>query len=339
MALISETYQKEKLKRYGINIRTKYIVGNKILERNTNDSVNDNIERGIRCQKEYYIDNKLAHKEKLFDSRIEYTYIMDNNINEEYECPNCGMKSPLKDFIDGCPYCKTYYNMDYSEKDLGSKYHYDRVLKSNIYRVITLIVDIIISIIISFIFIKLTSRTFNNYDIIKIFIYGIILSLILYYFFYIADAYIILSPIKKFKDKENKKQIEFWKRTKINKKTFFNNLNYEIRKKYYSKENIIDYDILDYTNFKDYEVNRVLYVDVTADLRIVTYENKKLKSKIITQTYTMQQNKNTLLNLGTKENIIRCANCGASIDVTKGKCEYCHSEIKYLQEWILEEKV
>ena len=339
MALISETYQKEKLKRYGINIRTKYIVGNKILERNTNDSVNDNIERGIRCQKEYYIDNKLAHKEKLFDSRIEYTYIMDNNINEEYECPNCGMKSPLKDFIDGCPYCKTYYNMDYSEKDLGSKYHYDRVLKSNIYRVITLIVDIIISIIISFIFIKLTSRTFNNYDIIKIFIYGIILSLILYYFFYIADAYIILFPIKKFKDKENKKQIEFWQRTKINKKTFFNNLNYEIRKKYYSKENIIDYDILDYTNFKDYEVNGVLYVDVTADLRIVTYENKKLKSKIITQTYTMQQNKNTLLNLGTKENIIRCANCGASIDVTKGKCEYCHSEIKYLQEWILEEKV
>ena len=339
MALISETYQKEKLKRYGINIRTKYIVGNKILERNTNDSVNDNIERGIRCQKEYYIDNKLAHKEKLFDSRIEYTYIMDNNINEEYECPNCGMKSPLKDFIDGCPYCKTYYNMDYSEKDLGSKYHYDRVLKSNIYRVITLIVDIIISIIISFIFIKLTSRTFNNYDIIKIFIYGIILSLILYYFFYIADAYIILSPIKKFKDKENKKQIEFWQRTKINKKTFFNNLNYEIRKKYYSKENIIDYDILDYTNFKDYEVNGVLYVDVTADLRIVTDENKKLKSKIITQTYTMKQNKNTLLNLGTKENIIRCANCGASIDVTKGKCEYCHSEIKYLQEWILEEKV
>lgn len=339
MALISETYQKEKLKRYGINIRTKYIVGNKILERNTNDSVNDNIERGIHCQKEYYIDNKLAHKEKLFDSRIEYTYIMDNNINEEYECPNCGMKSPLKDFIDGCPYCKTYYNMDYSEKDLGSKYHYDRVLKSNIYRVITLIVDIIISIIISFIFIKLTSRTFNNYDIIKIFIYGIILSLILYYFFYIADAYIILSPIKKFKDKENKKQIEFWQRTKINKKTFFNNLNYEIRKKYYSKENIIDYDILDYTNFKDYEVNGVLYVDVTADLRIVTYENKKLKSKIITQTYTMKQNKNTLLNLGTKENIIRCANCGASIDVTKGKCEYCHSEIKYLQEWILEEKV
>lgn len=339
MALISETYQKEKLKRYGINIRTKYIVGNKILERNTNDSVNDNIERGIRYQKEYYIDNKLAHKEKLFDSRIEYTYIMDNNINEEYECPNCGMKSPLKDFIDGCPYCKTYYNMDYSEKDLGSKYHYDRVLKSNIYRVITLIVDIIISIIISFIFIKLTSRTFNNYDIIKIFIYGIILSLILYYFFYIADAYIILSPIKKFKDKENKKQIEFWQRTKINKKTFFNNLNYEIRKKYYSKENIIDYDILDYTNFKDYEVNGVLYVDVTADLRIVTYENKKLKSKIITQTYTMKQNKNTLLNLGTKENIIRCANCGASIDVTKGKCEYCHSEIKYLQEWILEEKV
>ena len=31
-----------------------------------------------------------------------------------------------------------------------------------------------------------------------------------------------------------------------------------------------------------------------------------------------------------------CHNCGASIDVTKSKCEYCDSEIKYLQEWILQ---
>ena len=34
-------------------------------------------------------------------------------------------------------------------------------------------------------------------------------------------------------------------------------------------------------------------------------------------------------------NMIKCHNCGASIDVTKGVCSYCHTEIKYLQEWIL----
>jgi len=34
--------------------------------------------------------------------------------------------------------------------------------------------------------------------------------------------------------------------------------------------------------------------------------------------------------------MIKCHNCGASIDATKGACNYCHTEIKYLQEWILE---
>lgn len=33
MPLISESYHNEKLKKYNINIKTKYIVGNKILEK------------------------------------------------------------------------------------------------------------------------------------------------------------------------------------------------------------------------------------------------------------------------------------------------------------------
>ena len=75
MALISDKSQKDKLKKENINIRTKYIVGNKILERNTDNSYNDDIIKGIRCEKEYYLNGKLLHKENQFDSRIEYTFI------------------------------------------------------------------------------------------------------------------------------------------------------------------------------------------------------------------------------------------------------------------------
>ena len=246
MPLISDNYQIKKLNKYKINIKTKYIVSNDLLERNTDNTKNDDIKNGIRCKKEYYLNDKLSHVENLFDSRIEYTFISKSMENKEYACPNCGMHSKLKDFIDGCPYCQTYYNIDYTNKDLGSKYHYDQVLRSNTYRVITGIVDIIISLILSYIFIKTTSRTFNGFDISKIFIYGLILSLILYYFFYILDAYIVLSPIRNYKEKENQKQEEFWESTKIDKKKFYNNLNYELRKYYYSKDNIIDYDIIDY---------------------------------------------------------------------------------------------
>lgn len=335
MPLISDNYQIKKLNKYKINIKTKYIVGNDLLERNTDNTKNDDIKNGIRCKKEYYLNNNLTHTEDLFDSRIEYTFISKDVENKDYTCPNCGMHSKLKDFIDGCPYCQTYYNIDYTNKDLGSKYHYDQVLRSNTYRVITGIVDIIISLILSYIFIKTTSRTFNGFDISKIFIYGLILSLILYYFFYILDAYIVLSPIRNYKEKENQKQEEFWESTKIDKKKFYNNLNYELRKYYYSKDNIIDYDIIDYLSFNNFTKNNQEYIKITAEVRVVYYKNNKITSRIIKDTYLLKHHTDNIQSLKEGENIIKCHNCGASIDITQEECSYCHTKTKYLQEWTL----
>ncbi len=336
MALVSDDFHSKKLKEYGINIKTKYFVGNKIYERNTDNSINDDINSGIRCEKEYYKNNKLIHKEKEFDSRIEYTFISKDLEEKEYRCPNCGMTSKLKDFEEGCPYCRTIYNIEYTDKDLGSKYHYDRVLRNNTYRIITAIIDLIISIIISYLFIISTSRTFNNIDVIKIFVYGIILSIVLYYFFYILDAYVVLGPIKRYKDKQNEKQINFWNRTKIEKKNFFNNLNFEIRKKYYSKKNIIDFDIIDYLKFEDRQKGDNFYVIVTADVRVVYYLNGKIKPKFIKEEYVLRKNPNESLKLEDGANMIKCHNCGASIDATSGECSYCHSASKYYQEWFME---
>lgn len=336
MPFVSDSFYDEKLKKYNLNIKTKYIVGNKILERNTDGTHNDDIKKGIRCAKEYFLGKNLIHTEKIFDSRIEYTFISKDEENKEYTCKNCGMHSKLKDFIDGCPYCNTKYNIDYTDKDLGGKYHYDLVLKNTVYRVITAIIDIIVSFIITFFFIKMTARTFNSYDISKIFIYGAILALILYYFFYIIDAYVVLLPIKIFKENQNKKQVKFWDETKIDKKTFFNNLNYEVRKKYYSSKDIIDYDILDYTNFDGFIRNGKMYVKVKADVRIVYFKNNKIIPKFEKAIYVLRKNENEIINIESGANMIKCHNCGASIDVNSGKCDYCGTIIKYLQEWIME---
>ena len=59
MTLISDKYQNEKLNKLNINIKTKFIVGDKILERNSNNTYNDNIDKGIIALKEYYLNNKL----------------------------------------------------------------------------------------------------------------------------------------------------------------------------------------------------------------------------------------------------------------------------------------
>lgn len=49
------------------------------------------------------------------------------------------------------------FELEYTNKDLGSKYHYDRVLKSNTYRIVTAIIDLIISFLLSYVFIKTTT--------------------------------------------------------------------------------------------------------------------------------------------------------------------------------------
>lgn len=334
MPLISEVFHKQILDENHINIETKYIVGNNILTRNTNNYHNDDVLKGIICEKKYYLNNKLKHTEKDFDSRMEYTYISQIKEEEEYKCLNCGVTSKIKDFIDGCPYCKTNYNIDYEIKDKGSKYTYDLVLKSPIYRIITGVVDLIISLILSYIFIITTSRTFNVYDISKVFIYGFIIALILYYFFYTLDAYIILNPIRKYKEKENEEQMKFWSKTNIDKQTFFNNLHYEMDHEYYVNKKIIDYDILDYLEFNDYLEDGIMYVKVKVNIRIITLENNEFKKELKNEVITLKKNENNL-TLNNKVNMIRCSNCGSSIDATKQKCEYCGSEIKYIQEWIM----
>lgn len=334
MPLISDNSQNNKLKKFNINIKTKYIVHDKILERNTNNSYNDDIKSGIRCKKEYYIGDRLLKIENQFDSRIEYTFIA--NEDKEFVCVNCGLHTNLSEYVDGCPYCGTYYNLDYTEKDLGSKYHYDRVLRTNTYRVITGIVDLVFSLLVTYYFIKFTSRTFNVYDISKIFIYGFILSVVLYYFFYLIDGYIVLKPIKLYKDGQKQKQVEFWNRTKIDKKKFFNNLNYEIGRKYFNDIDVIDYDILDYDEFTDSYINNVMYVKVKAYVRVVKFVNGKLKSMYITDTYNMKRMNENVFEMKNGTNFVKCNNCGASVDVVKEKCDYCGTKISPLQEWILD---
>lgn len=340
MTLITERLHSKRLNKYKINIKTIYKDDNERLERNSDNSHNDNITNGIILEKDYYKDKKLLLKTYNFDPRLSYSFVF-NSSDKKIKCPNCGYIDRAKQFNDGCPYCKTYYNMDYSNKDLGAKYHYDQVVNSNLYTKITFIIDIIFSVILMYFYIKISSRTFNIYDIAKVFIIGGILGVALYYVFYIVDAMIITLPVKLYKESQNRKQIIFWDRMNslgIDKKTFFNNINYELKNYYFDdkvNKDVIDYDIIDYLEFNDYQYNNDLYVKVKVSLRIITYKDNKLDVDNKKVIFTFKRNDVNNLELDKEINIIKCHNCGSSIDVTKNTCEYCGSVNNYLQEWYL----
>jgi len=337
--MIIEKPQNERLKKYNINIKTKYKVNDCILERNTDNSKNDDIKNGIILEKNYYRNGIIVKREYDFDSRIQYSFVFNDEGNKDSVCPNCGMSGKIKDFSEGCPYCGTSYNLEYLDKVLGSKYYYDRIIKGKGYKVKTFIIDMVVSFIISLLFILGTSRTFYFFDILKVFIGAILIGLILFYIFYYLDAAILLPRIVKYKDKLNKKQMEFWNRMtkyEVNKNTFYNNLNYELRRYYYSEKNpnIIDYNIIDYTSLEEEILDNNLYVDVSLEIKIVEIKGDKLIDRIENDIFRLKRQKlNGVIKGGG--NIIECNSCGAPIDVTNGECSYCKEAVNYFQEWVL----
>ena len=335
--MVVEEKKERRLQDFGINIKTKFKDGEERKERNTDHSKDDNIKNGIILEKDYYKNGALLRKETLFDSRITYCYVFDNQI--DITCKNCGMRGRYEDFTHGCPYCDTPYNMEYEQKELGSKHYFDLTIKKRSYVIITYIIDFIVSFIITLMYILDTSRTFYFFDIVKVLIGTILISLLLFYVFYYLDAIIILPGLKKWKMMENEKQKKFWESlnyTDAEKTKFFNNINYSLRQYYYGdqEKDVVDFDIIDYNNFKKDTVENHLVVDVSIELRIVRFIGGKIKSKRVVKKYRFKKvEQHQELQGGA--NAIECPNCGSSMNVMNEECTYCGTPMNHYQEWYL----
>ena len=341
MSLITERIHNKRLENFELNVKTKYKSGSRILERNSDNSHNDNIPSGVVVEKDYFHHGKLLHKSFNFDPRIEYQFLFESK-EEKIKCPNCGNEEKVASFLDGCPYCGTLYNMDFTDKELSTKYHVDNVMKDGKYNVIAAIISLIIATIIMFFYIRATGRTFNIYDIAKVLIFGLFLGACLFFIFYTIDAYIITLPVLMYKKRENQKQIDFWNKMTqkgIDRKNFFNNFNHEIETYFYNEEtnqNIVDYDIIDYLSYEDFtDKEGLLNVKVKVLMRTIQYLNKSIKENRIEKEFTVKRVNNHSTKLDSEINIKKCPNCGASIDLTKDECEYCGTKNNHLQEWYL----
>jgi rubrerythrin len=341
MSLITERIHNKRLQDFGLNVKTKYKSGTRVLERNSDNSHNDNIVSGVVIEKDYLRDNKIIHKSFNFDPRIEYHFLFESD-QETIKCPNCGNTEKVKDFLDGCPYCGTHYNMDFTEKELSTKYHVDNVMKDNKYIIVAAVLSLIFSIFIMFLYIRATGRTFNIYDKAKVAIFGLGLGAFLFYVFYTIDAYIVTLPVLMYKNRENQKQLSFWQKMDklgIDRKNFFNNFNYELEKVFYNEEdnqNIIDYDIIDYLSYDDFQdKDGLLNVKIRVLLRTVQYQNRSIKEKRLERDFVIKRVNEYSTKLESEINIKKCPNCGASLDLTKDECEYCGTKNNHLQEWYL----
>lgn len=145
----------------------------------------------------------------------------------------------------------------------------------------------------------------------KIFIYSTILAMILYYFFYLCRGVCgTWGQSDATKKNRTDRQQEFWTGTGIDKKRFYNNLNYEAGRRYYSRPNVIDYDIMDYTGLQEHVENGILCVDVELKVRLVYLRGGRITSAYQKDTFSLRHN-DRVMTLDSGIQVIKCPKCDA----------------------------
>ena len=338
MSFMSDQNHIKILNDKSINIKTIYSDGKNTYSRNTNNSFNDNIVNSSIVEKDYYKDNKLLKKMYGFDPRIDYTYYNTIPAGTSFECVNCKMMVQVNDKVERCPFCGTRFRLEKKNKDFGTKGHYDRITYNTKSTIIIILLALFVSFATSYVVLSKVMVISSIKDILKVVGLGFIIALVLYFAFYIFDNIIVKLPVKIKKDKILKKDNELWlslEESGIDYSSFYNNVVNELDKYYYvdNLSNIIDYDIIDSSNFKMNKDASNAYIDFTIIVREIRNDKDKIKINVYERNLTFK--KNNKPDLDGDKNLIKCHNCGHDINITDEKCPSCDAYNNYKQEWYL----
>ncbi len=366
--MIEEKLQAKRLTHFHTVITACYMADEHRSLRSSDGTYRDDVNGGVLVEKLYTVNGRLAKRLTGFDPRMQYTFLTAKSGQHVIACPNCGYKGSTQEMENGCPACGTDYNLEYADKELGAKYHMDQIVNGWSYRIVTGLIDLAISFACSYLYIRSTSRTFNGYDIGKVLMIGLVLALFLYFGFYQLDALIVTLPQRIRAGRRNRQLQAFWSEAQergIDKKTFFNNIAYELRRYYYGSApdnaNVVDFNVTDFEALKleqsETGADRVKAQVQVQEVRIKGVEREmdnaskqttgagtfaemhtSIDADMKQRTFTFERSRHPLIHLKGGINVITCPGCGASIDVTEGKCTYCGRAFPGFQEWFLVEK-
>ncbi len=314
----------------------------KVYIKQSNGKNEHNIINCSLLKKEYYLENKKIGEVSGYNQNIKYLYAFLDQ-DDVMKCPSCGNTGNPNEFINGCPYCRTNFNIDYKERKTYHNVKLKEVLDKNtqvFIKTFILLFALCTSIIVFLqngiiqdsIFITIFSYTFMFFLLI---LFGYILSSLIL---------LLLLPILLYNDQRRLNLYIIWDRLKrkgyeINIPKFYNDLNYHMKNYYFDSSNtvysdLIDFDILEYRNAKFKVINGKLNIKIKLKVREIYLKNNKIVKKIVNRYVLMEKNKN-YIGHDVFNKLIKCKNCGNSISVIKDECEYCHTKINYINEWIL----
>ena len=336
MSLLSRNNQINKLNKNNLSIKAYYKDNNSqhLVESEKNNI--DNLVNAALSKKEYYKNNKLVKRLYGYDSRIEYTSF--NTIKGEYTCPNCMMNIELDGKTHECPKCGSELLIEYNNnKEIASLYTYDSIIHNKKYIILTIVLDLLMAFHFGLFYFIKTAKIYNIVDIGKTVGVGLIGGLVFFLFFYLAGALLFVLPSKIKRNKIVKSDTRVWEeliKRNIAFNVFYNNLFYELKNYYFVHHDkccIVDFDIMDYYNFKMIEDGSNLYISFDAVIREIKYIDNNIKVEQYCKRLTLKKNNKATL----KSDLTHCHNCGSEINVNDDKCPSCGVVNNFKQEWYL----
>ena len=346
MAIVSDSPQARRLAKLGVTIRTECWDGGALRLRSTDGAAHDDVTGGIILNKKYYRGGKLLRREDAFNPMMMYTYVANGELAREMTCPNCGRPGRVADFVDGCPYCGTAYNVEYTARQAGGKFHGDKDVRDRRYYWLALAACLAVCLPVSLAFFRATGRTFGTFDVLKALFYGTLVALAAFYAFYVAKAFVLTRRAEEKYERQNRLIKRFegdLLSLDIGLDAFYNNLTAELSRWYFGDDvpenaNVADWDVLDYDDYDisdDDQGRKNLSLTLTARRVEAKGESLRARRERLRVNLRPTTLKRDALKPGV--NIIQCHNCGASIDVTQPACEHCGSRINYRQKLYLTE--
>ncbi len=323
---------------------------------------------------EYLVGGKVRKREKLQKTMYANAiWLINQNKNESYVCPNCGAVSTVKQLLSGCPFCKTRFLMS----DLFPKItnYYDRSTKGTINSSVlpfSLLGILIVLCIYGFMNFDTLKTVFMSDDMTAKIIQGAWLSgcvvvgaisgfilklaaniiyVLMYTIFYIPSLIRLV--------RTKRKLPEFMRGFEKNFTLdhFIGKLIYLIRTMVYSNDyencavysggptenqckDIIDMTYFGFVNARNYYIeNDYAYVDM--DVRMYTYSCKghRVSKKSEVFNLLVYKSIHAETDYGFSIHKIECKNCGSSFDAAREKhCPFCKSEYDISDyDWVIKE--
>ena len=333
MAYFTQKDREARLEKHGVTILTEYSDGGAVRRRSSDHKAEDDVDRGVILDKQYFRGAQKLLQETEFNPGILYSFRFPRLEDGRIRCPNCGAVEEEAKFSFGCPYCGTFYNLEYKQKNLGTREHSDYAVKDKKTGLLPVLVCFAPCIALMLLVFYAVSRTHTVFDLIKGLAIGLLLGAAAYLllFYRRSGTAVTREGIQK-KARQDQLLPVFEKALAemgLTPVEFVNLLHGQLSKYYFGpnsekREDVIDFDVLDY---REQTVRRrggrPVQISLLLDMRLIRDDGNALTSRELVQRAWLERKKTNGAVVMPETNILSCPNCGASNDLSAETCVYC----------------